>query len=57
MFFKKVFVEVAHVCFDTVVAIVLVGYAKTLYIYIYIYIYTQVHLNELECCGKVHLFQ
>ncbi len=33
------------------------------YIYIYIYIYTyihthtQVHLNKLECHGKVHLFQ
>ncbi len=38
------------------------------YIYIYIYIYTiysiyistvyiQVHLNKLECRGKVHLFQ
>ncbi len=28
-----------------------------LYIYIYIYTHTQVHLNKLECCGKVHLFQ
>ncbi len=27
------------------------------YIYIYIYIYIQVHLNKLECRGKVHLFQ
>ncbi len=25
--------------------------------YIYIYVYTQVHLNKLECCGKVHEFQ
>ncbi len=24
---------------------------------IYIYIYIQVHLNKIECCGKVHLFQ
>ncbi len=35
----------------------------SIYIYIYIYIYThthtyiQVHLNELECRGKVNLFQ
>ncbi len=21
------------------------------------FIYVQVHLNKLECCGKVHLFQ
>ncbi len=32
-----------------------------LYIYIYIYIYInthiQVHLNKLECRGKVNLFQ
>ncbi len=27
------------------------------YIYIYIYIYILVHLNKLECRGKVHLFQ
>ncbi len=23
----------------------------------YIYMYIQVHLNKLECCGKVNLFQ
>ncbi len=28
-----------------------------IYIYIYIYIYIQVHLNKLECRGKVNLFQ
>ncbi len=28
-----------------------------IYIYIYIYAYIQVHLNTLECRGKVNLFQ
>ncbi len=32
-------------------------YNTFFYIYIYIYIHTQVHLNKLECHGKVHLFQ
>ncbi len=44
---------------DTTVSYRTVNFVNryTPYIYIYTHTHTQVHLNKLECRGKVHLFQ
>ncbi len=55
----NVFVYVIYVCVYCVYLLCIYGYTHIQYSIYFgnIYMYIQVHLNELECRGKVQLFQ
>ncbi len=57
IFYMSLFVIVAFCVCVYVCMYVCVCVYVCMYVCMYVCVYIQVHLNKLECCGKVHLFQ